>query len=130
MLQTFPLESELSAMSDDGLGAHRARLHQRLGLALLVDVLFAGAMLLWWGRLSWVLMDPVRWATWVNVGPNPDLFEYPFVVLWGLPLAGVGLAWVVKLGGAMRWAVWIASFPPLYFGAIAMCFYVMSTPRF
>jgi hypothetical protein len=80
-----------------------------------------------WSDVPYFLSEPVRWATWATLRPQSDLFEFPFVMLWGLPLAAMVIAWPLRQGGSARLAIWVATFPILYLGTLVACFYVIPT---
>jgi len=105
-------------------------LGRRLRLVLLLNLVYASLPLLWWEQLSQFLMDPVRWATWTSLGPNPGILEYPYAMLWGLPLAGFAIGWLLQLGGSRRTALWIESFPPLYLTTLLASFYIIPNIMF
>ncbi|HRD76334.1 MAG TPA: hypothetical protein PK264_10385 [Hyphomicrobiaceae bacterium] len=51
-----------------------------------------------WTFIALFVVEPIGWATWAPVtrGWRPGLFEYPFTMLWGLPLCAVALAWLAR----------------------------------
>lgn len=111
-------------MSEGNTSDEIAAIERRLSLMLVINVALSAAMLLWWHDLSRYLADPIRWATWENIGPNTGTFEYPFVMLWVLPLVAFGIAWTLRMAGSRRKALWIASFPVFYLGTLVACFYI------
>jgi hypothetical protein len=80
----------------------------------LLNIMFAAANVFLWSVLAMVMADPIAWATWHSLGSvnrRPDLFEYPFILLWGLPLLGSGVGALNNLLGFPRLAKVSASFP-------------------
>ena len=63
-----------------------------------LNVAFAAAIVSAWTYLSYFLADPIGWATWAPLSRhgNPGLLDYPFMVLWGMPLAGVAIAYCAR----------------------------------
>lgn len=85
----------------------------------LLNLLFAAANIFFWSALALVIADPIGWATWSTLGSvssRPDLFEYPFVMLWGLPLLGSGVAAINNFLGLKQLARVAALSPLLLFG--------------
>ena len=91
----------------------------RLGKAFLTamwlcNAVFALANVFFWSSLAVVLADPISWSTWSSMGGSarqPELLEYPFVVLWALPLAGSAIAALYSFLGFGRMARVAAMFP-------------------
>jgi hypothetical protein len=102
----------------------RKRNSRFLNLLVLINALFVAGVLLWWHWMSIVMSEPVRWATWQAMGPRPSILEYPFALLWGLPVVAVGCAWFAKNFGNMRMACGLAFFPVFYLGMIVGWFYL------
>ena len=98
---------------------------RRISAVMLLNVLFSGLILFWWSEIELVLGAPLRWATWSTVTARPELLEYPFVLVWGLPLLGVAAAWLLRVAGSLRPAMWVALFPLAYIGTLVACFYVV-----
>jgi hypothetical protein len=89
-----------------------------------INGLFVAGVLLWWHWMSVVMSEPVRWATWQAMGPRPSIMDYPFLLLWALPLAGVAGSWFARKFGNMRMACGLAFFPVFYLGLIVGWFYL------
>ena len=64
----------------------------------LVNLAFASAVISAWTYLAYILAEPIGWATWVPLSRygNPHLFDYPFMVLWALPIGGVIVAYCAR----------------------------------
>jgi hypothetical protein len=59
--------------------------------------LFSTAIVFAWTYVALIVAEPMSWATWMPVSRGYGilgLLEYPFVLLWGLPLLGVLGAWM------------------------------------
>ena len=85
----------------------------------LINLAFAAANVFLWSFVAVVVADPIAWATWSSFGSvsrRPDLLEYPFVMLWGLPLLGSGVATVNNFLGFKQMAKVAAVFPLTLFG--------------
>jgi len=84
-----------------------------------VNLLFAAACMFWWSVMSLVVADAMSWATWAIVAHSTnDFFQYPFVLLWTLPLTGTALAWLGLKVDNQRFALAAAAFPPVLLGII------------
>lgn len=80
----------------------------------IANLAFAAANIFLWSAVAIVIADPIGWATWSSLGSvsrRPDLFEYPFIMLWGLPLLGSGVATLNNFLGFKRAAKIAAVFP-------------------
>lgn len=112
-------------MSEDYPRISQGHLDRRIRAVAMLNVGFSAAMMWLWSDIPHSLADPVRWATWAPLRPHPGLLEFPFVLLWGLPMAGTALAWLLRQGGSKRLALWVVSFPLLYLGILLACFHVV-----
>lgn len=75
---------------------------------MLANAVVAMTVLFAWTAVSLYIVEPIAWATWMPVrrGTNfDDLFEYPFVMLWFLPMAGIAIAWLALKAGRKRIAL-------------------------
>jgi hypothetical protein len=97
----------------------------RVLLALLiVNATFAAATVFWWTVLSVFVAEPIEWATWQGISSRPDLTDYPFVLLWLLPTAGVVAAWMAWRANNVRLACRMAMFPIVLLGLIIAWYYL------
>jgi hypothetical protein len=102
----------------------RQRASRFLVALMLVNGAFLLVVLLWWQMMSIYMAEPVRWATWQALGPRPSMLDYPFVLLWTLPLGAMCAAWLARQFGNMRMACGLAFFPVFYMSLIVGWFYV------
>lgn len=67
-----------------------------LPLLILCNLAFAGTTVFAWAIVALFVAEPISWATWSSLGTHsrPGLFEYPFVLLWMLPIIGASIAWL------------------------------------
>ena len=96
-------------------------------LLMLINMSFALAVLGAWTYVSTYVAEPIAWATWQRVyrtGQLSDMFEYPFSVLWMMPLMFVGLAWSADKLGARSLAWTCCLIPLLINGLIVGWFYL------
>lgn len=94
-------------------------------ILFVVNATFAVSTVFFWAFLSLFVAEPIQWATWRGVGSRPDLFDYPFIVLWLLPAAGIGAGWIAKRAGQHRLACWLALMPIILLGLVFGWFYLM-----
>ncbi len=60
-----------------------------------VNLVFVGLCTFGWSLASILVADALSWATWSQVGRSmPEFYEYPFMLLWALPLGGSCAAWM------------------------------------
>ncbi len=67
-----------------------------LSLFLTLNSLFSFCILFAWTYISYIVSEPLSWATWMPINRGYGLLgvlEYPFVLLWLFPLIGVAGAW-------------------------------------
>ncbi|MFM9940940.1 MAG: hypothetical protein ACKVP7_15765 [Hyphomicrobiaceae bacterium] len=89
----------------EGNGARRGWSKPLLLLAC-VNGIFAASMISAWTVTSLFIADPIEWATWMRIyrtGSIMELFDYPFVLLWLLPVSGIATAWVA--GQSRNWSL-------------------------
>lgn len=61
------------------------------------NIALATLMVFAWPQVGWFVTEPLAWATWHpfhRSGFGVDIFEYPFILLWLLPLAGATISWM------------------------------------
>lgn len=95
-----------------------------------LNAAFAIAMLSAWTAASFYLAEPLEWATWMRVNRGTsmmDVFDYPFVLLWMLPVGGVTVAWAASK--SRQWPlVFVAlTLPLLVLGLIVGWYYLTPT---
>jgi len=69
---------------------------------MMANGLLSTAIVFAWTYVALVVAEPLSWATWMPVSRGyglMGLLEYPFVMLWGLPLLGVFGAWMSMQAG-------------------------------
>lgn len=79
-----------------------------------VNVLFVLVVLSAWTYVSSFVSEPLAWATWMRIyrsGSLLDIFEYPFSVLWIMPLCFVALGWISDKIGARGFAWMCVTLP-------------------
>jgi hypothetical protein len=86
---------------DDGLRAP-VRPTPFMTVLMLANTVIAMTVLFAWTAISLYIVEPIAWATWMPVRRGTsfeELFEYPFVLLWLMPMGGVVGAWLaLKMG--------------------------------
>ncbi len=76
-----------------------------------------------WAVIRLTVAQPLSWATSQIVGENPDFLDYPFVLLWALPILAVLVARGAAKWGAREMALGTAVLPPLLFATVMITFY-------
>ena len=93
---------------------------------MLVNAVIAMTVLFAWTAISLYIVEPIAWATWMPVRRGTsfeELFEYPFVLLWLMPLAGVAGAWLGLKFGRRAMALTILILPVALLGLIFGWYY-------
>ena len=104
----------------------RQRQDSRVLVALMVaNATFAVGSASWCPFISAFVADPIRWATWYGLGSRPELFDYPFVLLWLLPAGGICAAWLAEKGHRRRLSGFFALFPLLFLGLLFAWYYLL-----
>ncbi len=83
-------------------------------LLMLVNAVIAMTVLFAWTAISLYIVEPIAWATWMPVRRGTsleELFEYPFMLLWLMPLAGVAGAWLALKSGRRTFALTCLALP-------------------
>ena len=89
-----------------------------------LNACIAASMLFAWTIISVLVAEPVSWATWAPIerGTRPELFGYPFILLWGAPLAGIFMAWVSK-NFHLRRLAYFSVLSPMFILALIFSYY-------
>ena len=106
----------------------RRRFNARPLLCLMaVSACFSASVLFAWTIISVFVAEPISWATWapLRIGSQPGLLDYPFILLWGLPLAGVFFAWIAKNVYQPKWAYFAVTTPMLILAMVFAYFYLV-----
>lgn len=93
---------------------------------MLVNAVIAMTVLFAWTAISLYIVEPIAWATWMPVRRGTsfeELFEYPFVLLWLMPLAGVAGAWLGLKFGRRAMALTLLILPVALLGLIFGWYY-------
>ena len=86
----------------------------------------AGAQAKLQGLARWSLEVPA-YATWQAMSPRPAMLDYPFVMLWALPLTALVVAWFARQVGNVRFACGAAFFPVFYL-SLMVCWFYLAPP--
>ncbi len=88
------------------------------------NLIFAASCVFLWAMLSLVVGEPIRWAPEYGIGSRPQLFDYPFVLLWLLPVISACAAWVAQQIDRMKLAYFLALYPLAYISLIVGWYYL------
>lgn len=91
-----------------------------------INAIFGALILGAWTYVSVWVSEPIAWATWFRVyrSGNPfDIFEYPFVFLWGLPFVAIAGAWIAYKAGKRGLAYASVSLPIFMHGTLMAWFH-------
>ena len=95
---------------------------------MLTNLAFAMLVLGAWTLLAIVVSDPISWATWHSiqmVKTWEEIFAYPYMMLWALPLGAVLAAWVATQAKKWKLALGIACVPILFLGLTISLYYIL-----
>ena len=100
-------------------------------LALMaINVAFVGLVLGAWSYVAAFVSEPIAWATWIRVyrsGTALDMFEYPFSMLWAMPLCFLAMAWVSDRVGA-RGLAWTCLSIPIVLHTLILAWFHLAPP--
>ena len=94
---------------------------------MLANAVVAMTVLFAWTAISLYIVEPIAWATWMPVRRGTtfeDLFEYPFVMLWFMPAAGIAGAWLALKLGRRALAITCVMLPLMLLGLIFGWYYL------
>lgn len=94
---------------------------------MLANAVVAMTVLFAWTAVSLYIVEPIAWATWMPVRRGTtfeDLFEYPFVMLWFMPAAGIFGAWLALKIGRRALAISCVTLPLGLLGLIFGWYYL------
>jgi hypothetical protein len=93
-------------------------------LLLFANALFACVCVFQWAYVSMYVAAPVNWAAQSTLRATPELFDYPFGVLWAMPFTAAVIARLAHSFGAFRTSYMVALFPMLYFAFVFGVYYL------
>jgi hypothetical protein len=108
--------------------AHAPTQPSRILIFLMVaNAVVAMTVLFAWTAVSLYIVEPIAWATWMPVRRGTtfeDLFDYPFVMLWFMPAAGIVGAWLAQKFGHRALALTCVVLPLTLLSLIFGWFYL------
>ena len=99
---------------------------------MLANAVIALTVLFAWTAVSLYIVEPIAWATWMPVRRGTtfdELFEYPFVMLWLMPIGGIIGAWLsLRLG--RRGAALLCVLGPIALLGLVFGWYYLAPPAY
>lgn len=92
-----------------------------LNALLSLGILFA------WTYVSMFVAEPLAWATWMPINRGygfNGIFDYPFLMLWLLPIVGICGAWVGLKSGRQVLSYAFVGIPPVMLFLVTGWFYL------
>ena len=86
----------------------------RLATMMAINGIMAAIVLFSWTLVAYLAKAPLEWATWNSIYRGPGLqglLEYPFMVLWLWPLAGIAGSWLAYKSGRKPLAYSFSALP-------------------
>jgi hypothetical protein len=96
-------------------------------LMAVVNIVFALVVLFAWPQIAGFLDTPVSVAAEAGINRRPGFIEYPYVLLWTLPLLGSVGAWVATRSGNFLFAKFLAAYPALVIAAAVFWYNYLSS---
>ncbi len=103
-----------------------------LTFLMLTNAVIGLTVLFAWTAVSLYIVEPIAWATWMPVQRGTsfeDLFEYPFVMLWLMPAAGIVGAWL-SLRMGRRGAALMCAIMPIAVLALIFGWFYLAPPTY
>ncbi|MEZ5924829.1 MAG: hypothetical protein R3D57_10660 [Hyphomicrobiaceae bacterium] len=82
-------------------------------LMAVVNVAFACVVLFAWPQIAGLLDTPVSVAADAGIASRPEFSEYPYVLLWSLPILGSLAAWIATRSEKFLFAKFLAAYPAI-----------------
>lgn len=95
-------------------------------LMWVLNVAFTVAVLFGWGAISGFIEPPIVAATEAGIANHPRFDEYPYALLWVLPIGGVMLSWAAAHGGYGALSRFAAAYPVILITFAVLWFYYLS----
>jgi hypothetical protein len=114
---------------EDGTSAPK-RMPRLLVALMTTNAGFAAAILFAWTYISLVVAEPLSWATWVPMSRGSGMggvLEYPFLLLWLLPLVGILGGWVGAKGNRPAFAYAFVAIPIAMLALVFGWYYLAPT---
>ena len=104
----------------------RIKRHRLQTMLQLINLGFVVVIISAWTFVALFVTEPIGWATWAPLsrGWRPGMLEYPFTLLWGLPVAGVAAAWLAQKNNFKALSYALLTFPILILGLIFGWYYL------
>lgn len=102
-----------------------ARTSRFMAALMAMNGAVSAAIVFAWTYVALFVAEPLQWATWMPITRGFGLMgvvEYPFVMLWVMPLAGVFGAWM-SLQGRRKALAYTFVAVPLVMLALVMGWY-------
>ena len=96
-------------------------------LMAFVNLAFACIVLFAWPQVSAFLDTPVSVAADVGIARQPGFAEYPYVLLWTLPVIGSLGAWLASRSEQFLFAKFLAAYPAMVILAAVGWFHYLSS---
>lgn len=114
---------------EDGSTAPK-RTSKTMGALMVLNGALAASIIFAWTYVAFFVAEPLAWATWMPISRGYGLLglvDYPFIMLWALPLIGIFGAWVCLKGG-QKTAAYAFVAVPLAMLALVMGWYHLTPP--
>lgn len=96
-------------------------------LMAVVNIVFTLVVLFAWPQVAAFLDTAVSVAAEAGINRRPSFIEYPYVLLWTLPLLGSIGAWVATRSGNFLFAKFLAAYPALVIAAAVIWYNYLSS---
>lgn len=113
------------AMGSESTSAKEDQLDRRLYVVSALNACFIGLTLWAWSLLYPLVAAPLRWGTGQIVPSHPDALDYPYAILWGLPMMATLVALVLRREGQRPLAILVAAAPLLFLIVLIVVFNVL-----
>lgn len=99
-----------------------------VSVLMVVNGALAAMVLVGWTYMSRFAEEPVAWATWHRVyrsGDASEIFDYPYVLLWLMPIAAIAISWLASKANA-RGLSYASLILPMLLNAMVMGWFYLA----
>jgi hypothetical protein len=91
-----------------------------------VNITFAGVVLFAWPQIAGYLDGPMSLAADAGIARQPQFDEYPYVLLWTVPIISTLGSWIAARSGSFGFAKFLTAYPAVVILGAVFWFHYLS----
>ena len=107
-----------------GLGFLISYAEGQANAAMVFNAIIATSIAFFWSGLSALIEEPFKWATGMPISLRPALLDYPYLMLWLLPLLSMCCGWLALKAGMPSLSRTVGAFPIFMLAMILGWYYL------